>query len=206
MPIKELNNNYCELSGTVFSDISLSHETYGEKFYGFTLKSARLSGICDYLNVIFPESGFEKSISSGDPVFIKGQFRSHNNYSSVGSRLVLSVFAKDMIRSEEMAEENINNIILNGFLCKPPVYRLTPFGREITDVLLAVNRLHNKSDYIPCIIWGSNAREAASLCVGDNITVYGRIQSREYKKKTDSGEILTKTAYEVSVNRIEGQR
>lgn len=202
MPINEINNNHCELSGTVFSDITLSHEIYGEKFYTFVIKTERLSGVGDLINVIFSKNCIGSGIKRGDFISVKGQFRSYNNPTGEGSRLVLSVFAKEMATGEEIGE-NVNHITLNGFLCKPPVYRLTPFGREITDILLAVNRIHNKSDYIPCIIWGIKAREASSLCVGDRLTVYGRIQSREYKKKTDDGETLVKTAYEVSVGRFE---
>ena len=200
---RETTNNYCEISGAVASDISFSHEVRGEKFSAFALKSERLSGICDTVNVIFSENCPGGGIKKGDRIFIKGQFRSYNNYSGVGNKLILSVFAKEINFCADTYEKNVNTVILNGYLCKPPVYRTTPFGREITDILLAVNRMHNKSDYIPCIIWGKSAREAALFSVGDKLTVFGRIQSREYKKKHEDGGEEVKTAFEVSVNRME---
>ena len=200
---KETTNNYCEISGSVTGDISLSHEVYGEKFSTFSLKSERLSGISDTINIIFSENCPGCGINSGDRVFVRGQFRSYNNYSGIGNRLILSVFAKEINLCGEEYENDVNVIMLNGYLCKPPVYRTTPFGREITDILLAVNRMHNKSDYIPCIIWGKSAREASLFSVGDRITVFGRIQSREYRKKLENGETALKTAFEVSVNKME---
>ena len=200
---KDVNNNYCELSGIVFGEIRLSHEVYGEKFNTFILEVERLSGIKDYINIIFSENCPGGSVNPGDMIFVKGQFRSYNNYSGTGSRLLLNVFAKELMLCENDERENINYIMLNGYLCKPPVYRITPFGREITDILLAVNRIHNKSDYIPCIIWGKNASSASELKVGDNITLHGRIQSREYKKRLENDEVISKIAYEVSVNKFE---
>ena len=135
---------------------------------------------------------------------VKGQFRSYNNYTESGNKLILTVFARDIeINPEEVNLKNPNYIYLNGFLCKKPVYRTTPFGREITDILIAVNRAYNKSDYIPCIAWGRNARFAGSLEVGENIKIWGRIQSREYQKKISETESITKTAYEISVSKME---
>ena len=144
-----------------------------------------------------------REIKDGMHLTIDGQFRSYNNYSPDGNRLVLTVFARDIKWDEEPSEkDNPNSIYLNGFLCKSPIYRQTPFGREITDLLIAVNRSYNKSDYIPCIAWGRNARYCALLSVGDNIKIWGRIQSREYQKKLGD-ELITKTAYEISVSKLE---
>lgn len=198
-------NNRVQLCGTVISEPEYSHEVYEEIFYTFMLDTPRLSETSDKIKITISEKflaagGFE----IGDRVRIDGQFRSYNNFSNVGNRLILTVFVKsiDVIKDEEF-EENINSIYLNGYICKQPVYRTTPFGREIADVLIAVNRSYNKSDYIPCIAWGRNAKFAESLKVGDNIIVRGRVQSREYQKKISEDEMETKTAYEVSVSRLE---
>ena len=198
-------NNRVQLCGTVISEPEYSHEVYEESFYTFMLDTPRLSETSGKIKITVSEKflaggGFEV----GDRVRIDGQFRSYNNFSNVGNRLILTVFVKsiDVIQDEEF-EENINSIYLNGYICKQPVYRTTPFGREIADVLIAVNRSYNKSDYIPCIAWGRNAKFAESLKVGDNIIVRGRVQSREYQKKISEDEIETKTAYEVSVSRLE---
>ena len=139
----------------------------------------------------------------GDMIEVTGQFRSYNSYESGDNRLVLTVFAKDICHFDEEESKNPNTLFLNGFICKEPVYRTTPFGREITDILLAVNRSYNKSDYIPIIAWGRNARFAKNLHVGDNVKIWGRIQSRTYQKRISEEETITKTAYEVSINRME---
>jgi single-stranded DNA-binding protein len=140
----------------------------------------------------------------GDCVDIEGQFRSYNSYEDNGdNRLVLTIFAKDIKKNNDEKSHNPNVLYLNGYICKPPIYRTTPFGREITDLLIAVNRSYNKSDYIPVIAWGRNARYAKTLEVGDNVRVWGRIQSRNYQKRINDEEVITKTAYEVSVNRME---
>jgi len=200
-------NNEVQLSGHVDSDLKLSHEIYGEAFYSFVLRVMRLSDICDYINVTVSERLIHSlNIETGTFVCVSGQFRSYNNYSETGSRLILTVFARDIVCADENSTEagkNPNNIYLNGFLCKQPVYRTTPFGREITDILIAVNRAYNKSDYIPCIAWGRNARFSSKLSVGDNIKIWGRIQSREYQKKLSEDEIITKTAYEISISKME---
>jgi len=196
-----LNNNYAAVVGDIESDFSYSHESYGECFYSFTVKIPRLSDCADIITVTVSERILcDETYNKGDKVKIVGQFRSYNNYTDIGNRLILTLFAKTM----EMAEnERYNNeIVLNGFLCKKPVYRTTPFGREITDILLAVNRTHNKSDYIPCIAWGRNAKFAQKLQVGDNIIITGRMQSRQYQKKLED-EIITRTAYEISISKIE---
>lgn len=201
-------NNEVQLSGIVDSELKMSHEIYGEAFYSFVLRVMRLSDICDYINVTVSERLLQCTpISVGSFVSVSGQFRSYNNYSDTGSRLILTVFARDIVcidvASETENNKNPNYIYLNGFLCKSPVYRTTPFGREITDILIAVNRAYNKSDYIPCIAWGRNARFSSNLNVGDNIKIWGRIQSREYQKKISEDESITKTAYEISISKME---
>ncbi len=196
-----LNNNYAAVVGELESEFSYSHESYGECFYSFLIKIPRLSESADIINVTVSERILcDEQYNIGDKIKITGQFRSYNNYSDVGNKLILTLFAKTMERAEN--ERYLNEIILNGFLCKDPIYRTTPFGREITDILLAVNRTHNKSDYIPCIAWGRNAKFAERLQVGDNIVVTGRMQSREYQKKIEE-EVITRTAYEISVSKIE---
>lgn len=200
-----LENNYCEATGTVDSLPQISHEIYGEKFYTLKLKSERLSKSFDYINLTVSENLLEKTgdLSLGQRIQVTGQFRSYNNFSGVGSKLILTLFAKDIKILSDDDYECVNYIMLEGFLCKPPVYRVTPFGREITDILLAVNRVHNKSDYIPLITWGRNAKFASTLSVGEKIKITGRIQSRDYQKKLSEDETVTKTAYEVSVSKIE---
>ena len=197
------NNNQANVIGTIETGFERSHEIYGETFYQFTLKVSRLSGAFDFLKIIVSErllSG--ETFSVGDRVEITGQFRSYNSYDSKTNKLILSVFVKEIIHTDD-EQKNPNQIYLNGFICKEPVYRTTPFGREITDLLLAVNRTYNKSDYIPIIAWGRNARYTKSLSVGDNVKIWGRIQSRTYQKRLSDDEVITKTAYEVSINRLE---
>ena len=199
----EAENNYSCVLGTVVSEIALGHEIYDEKFYSFKLKCQRLSESFDIINITASErllTGMELII--GSRVEITGQFRSYNNYSQVGTKLILTLFAKNI--EEIYYEEAVKNEIrLDGYVCKPPVYRVTPFGREITDILIAVNRIHNKSDYIPLITWGRNAKYASNLSVGDHIKIVGRIQSRDYIKKLEDETEVTKTAFEVSVGKID---
>ena len=196
-----LNNNYATVVGDIESDFSYSHESYGECFYSFTVKIPRLSDCSDIITVTVSERMLcDENFNTGEKIKITGQFRSYNNYTDTGNKLILTLFAKTMEKADN--ERYLNEITLNGFLCKPPVYRTTPFGREITDILLAVNRTHNKSDYIPCIAWGRNAKFAQKLQVGDNIIITGRMQSREYQKKLEDS-IVTRTAYEISISKIE---
>lgn len=197
-------NNRVQLCGTIVSEPEYSHEVYEECFYSFMLDTPRLSETSDKIRITISEKflvggGF----CVGDKVYIEGQFRSYNNFSSIGNRLILTVFVKNIEVVGKDDEENINSIYLNGYICKQPVYRTTPFGREIADILIAVNRSYNKSDYIPCIAWGRNAKYAENLKIGENIIIRGRIQSREYQKKVNETETETKTAYEVSVSRLE---
>lgn len=205
MTTDNILNNEVELTGTVESDLKFNHEVYGEGFYSFVIKVMRLSDISDLINVTISERLLQDfSLSKGDTVTVSGQFRSYNNYTESGNKLMLTVFARDInINPEDSKLKNPNNIYLNGFLCKKPVYRTTPFGREITDLLIAVNRAYNKSDYIPCIAWGRNARFAGGLEVGENIKIHGRIQSRDYQKKISETETITKTAYEISISKME---
>jgi len=196
----ETQNNYALVSGRVAGPARYSHHMYGEGFYEFTLLVKRLSEFEDEVPVTVSERLMENNnIVPGAMITVEGQFRSYNKFDGERSRLMLSVFARNLYPYEE--SENPNVVELVGYICKEPIYRTTPFQREICDLLLAVNRSYNKSDYIPCIAWGRNARFLASLCVGDKLEISGRIQSREYNKQTESGQI-TKTAYEVSVNKV----
>ena len=199
------SNNEVQLIGTVDSQLQFSHEVYGEGFYSFAIKVLRLSDISDRINVTVSERLIrDTTLEIGDEIAVAGQFRSYNNYSHEGNRLILTAFARDVRQMDEtLANQNPNHIFLNGFLCKAPIYRTTPFGREITDLLVAVNRAYNKSDYIPCIAWGRNARFSSTLPVGENIKIWGRIQSREYQKKLSEDEVVTKTAFEVSISKME---
>ena len=200
-----IENNVVTISGKVASEVEYSHEVYGEGFYSFYLDVARLSDSSDKISVTFSERLVPRSkLQIGVALDVEGQFRSYNSYKSESNKLVLTVFAREVIfADEEKRIKNPNQIYLNGYICKNPIYRMTPFGREITDILVAVNRPYNKSDYIPCIAWGRNARYSQNLAVGDNIKIWGRIQSREYQKKLESGEAISKTAYEVSVSKME---
>ena len=200
----ENNNNIVTAVGIVETPAALSHSHRGENFYNFILKISRLSNIADHIVVTISEKllGIVE-ILPGREIEVSGQFRSYNNYSGEGSKLILTLFVHDIKETDEFSDvENPNRIYLNGYICKLPVYRTTPFGREITDIILAVNRPHGKSDYIPCICWGRNAKYASTLQVGDNIEITGRIQSREYQKKLEDGNSITKTAFEVSVSKL----
>lgn len=197
-------NNRADVIGKILDEPIFSHEIYGEKFYVFTLSVPRLSGISDDVRVMISERLMQDvSVKPGEKVEVEGQFRSYNSYENGDNRLILTVFAKDIRTADFDGEKNPNSLFLNGFICKAPVYRTTPFGREITDLLLAVNRSYNKSDYIPVIAWGRNARYCKNINVGDNIKIWGRIQSRLYQKHISEDEVVEKTAYEVSVSRME---
>jgi len=198
-------NNVVFMAGKIISEMEFSHEVYGEGFYKFLIEVPRLSKYCDIIPVTISERLIAKDeVFTGKCIEIEGQYRSYNNYSDTGNRLILTVFVREFRFIESVNEiKNPNRIYLNGYICKKPIYRSTPFGREISDILLAVNRPYNKSDYIPCIAWGRNARFSEKLQVGDNLKIWGRIQSRQYQKKYDSGEVVTKTAYEVSISKME---
>ena len=197
-------NNVVTVSGEIISEREYSHEIYGEKFYLYHLCVERLSDSFDTIPLIISERLVDlDSLVVGAKVHVTGQFRSYNRHEEKKNRLILSVFVRELNWQEEDVEDT-NNIELNGFICKEPVYRKTPLGREICDLLIAVNRPYGKSDYIPCICWGRNARFTTSLKIGDEVVAYGRIQSRTYLKKIDGNPNNTeeKTAYEVSVNKI----
>lgn len=196
-------NNKIYLEGTCVSGLEFSHDMYGEGFYSFKIAVNRLSDVSDILPITVSERLLtELEIKEGLDLVIEGQLRSYNKFIDGSNRLILTVFARDIQPCIEKSK-NPNQIFLNGFICKEPVYRTTPFGREISDILLAVNRPYNKSDYIPTISWGRNSRFCKSLMVGDNIKVWGRLQSRQYQKKIGESDTLTKTAYEVSISKLE---
>ncbi len=202
-------NNYLVLIGNIISDKTFSHEIYGEKFYLFNLEVPRLSGNADIIPITISErliANFDLNI--GRKVVVEGQFRSYNSYENEKNRLVLTVFAKDIMEYKEPEEEEqkesvSNEVVLKGYICKKPIYRKTPFGREIADILLAVNRAYNKSDYIPCIAWGRNARFCDNMEVGTEVKIVGRVQSRIYEKKFEDGRIEQRVAYEVSIGSLE---
>lgn len=199
------DNNRVMISGEIMTDPVFSHEVYGEGFYCFQIKVVRLSNAFDIVPIIVSERLMDTSeYKPGLYISVSGQFRSYNSLSG-GPKLSLMVFAREIkftIKSDPEAQDD-NLVVLNGFICKQPIYRTTPFNREITDILLAVNRAYNKSDYIPCISWGRNARYCGKRRVGDNVVITGRIQSRKYQKKLPDGNIIEKTAYEVSVSKLE---
>ena len=205
------DNNHLTLVGKVTSEKRFSHEIYGEKFYIFDLEVPRLSGNADKIPVTISERLLTNNdLTIGTNLKIDGQFRSYNSYNNEKNKLILTVFAKDIEFLEEQDEETeirkdqvSNEVILDGFICKKPIYRKTPFGREISDILLAVNRAYNKSDYIPCIAWGRNARFCENVSVGTEVRIIGRVQSREYEKKYEDGTVEKKIAYEVSVSSLE---
>ena len=197
-------NNTVLITGTVAEGCVFSHEVYGESFYMFRISSDRLSDKADILPVTISERLIDKELLQvGTKVKVMGQLRSYNNYNSKKNRLILTIFAREISLLEEADEKMENQIFLNGFICKVPIYRKTPFGREISDILVAVNRAYNKSDYIPCICWGRNARFAGKLEVGEHVAIWGRIQSREYQKKLENEEVINRIAYEVSVSKME---
>lgn len=193
------NNNIAHIRGTVVTEPTFSHEILGEGFYDLTVKVPRLSEQFDFLPVTISERLLGET-KVGETLSIDGQFRSYNKLEEGKSKLILTLFAKELLTEED--DLNSNTITLTGYICKSPIYRTTPFGREICDCLIAVNRAYNKSDYIPCIAWGRNARFVKNLDVGSKVTITGRIQSREYQKKHDENNIETKTAYEVSISSI----
>lgn len=214
MDTNYLENNYITLVGKVTGEKRLSHEIYGERFYLFDLSIPRLSGNADIIPITVSERLItDEMLKDGNKLLVKGQFRSYNSFENQKNKLILTVFAKDIVEVEEneAEEENeivkkdtvTNEVVLIGYICKKPIYRQTPFGREIADILLAVNRAYNKSDYIPCIAWGRNARFCQNLEVGTEVKIVGRVQSRSYEKKFEDGTSETRVAYEVSIGSLE---
>ena len=192
--------NRAELCGRFFTLPEVSHENHGQKFYHFYLEVERLSGTADVLRVVAPERVLMAAdLEQGDMLFVRGQVRSYNEHTQGGHRLRVFVYADELQCREG---EPLNDICLTGAVCKAPVYRRTPLGREICDVMLAVSRGYHRTDYLPCITWGQTARLAASLSPGDQLELLGRLQSREYQKTTPDG-VQTRTAYEISVQSVQ---
>lgn len=198
-----IENNVVTLEGRIISDFIFSHEVFGEGFYLFDLEVARLSGQLDVIPVMISDRIIDVNQNYvGMLISVRGQFRSYNKHEDSKNRLVLSVFSREFeFLDGDIQETDKNEIFIDGYVCKEPVYRKTPLGREIADLLLAVNRPYGKSDYIPCIVWGRNAVFCTSLSVGERLKVSGRIQSRSYIKKVNEEEI-TRVAYEVSVSKL----
>ena len=208
------DNNHLVLVGKVTSEKRFSHEIYGERFYIFDLEVPRLSDTSDFIPITISERLIdEDKMKVGNRVIVKGQFRSYNSYENERNKLILTVFVKDVffedeieekIEEDELLKSNVSNeVILTGYICKKPIYRQTPFGREIADILLAVNRAYNKSDYIPSIAWGRTARFCQNLETGTEVRVIGRVQSRNYEKKHEDGTVEQRVAYEVSISSLE---
>ncbi|MBQ7579413.1 MAG: single-stranded DNA-binding protein [Clostridia bacterium] len=192
-------NNIVIIKGKIDTEPEFSHSVLGEGFYSTKIRVERLSSEFDLIPVTISER-LMGNLKVGDVVALKGQFRSYNKMVDGKSKLMLTMFARELIDSETTYETNQINLV--GYVCKEPIFRTTPFGREICDILIAVNRAYNKSDYIPCIAWGRNARFSMGLAVGEKIELVGRIQSRNYQKKIDENTTETRTAYEISISSI----
>ena len=205
---KVIENNRVCIIGEVVSEFTFSHEVFGEGFYIADVSVNRLSDMVDVIPLMISERLIDVTKDyRGRKIEVSGQFRSYNRHEGVKNKLVLSIFVRELrfIEDDEVPEEQSksNQIFLDGYVCKPPIYRKTPLGREIADILVAVNRPYGKSDYIPCIAWGRNARFAGGLEVGSHLQICGRVQSREYTKKIGEDEIEKRVAYEVSVSKID---
>ena len=205
MTDKVIENNQVVIMGEIVSDFTFSHEIYGEGFYMVDVRVERLSDSIDIIPLMVSERLLDVNGDyKGMYIMVNGQFRSYNRHEERKNKLVLSVFAREIDFVDEIGENTKSNqIYLDGYICKEPVYRKTPLGREIADLLLAVNRPYGKSDYIPCICWGRNARYASNFEVGARCAVWGRMQSREYMKKISEEELEKRIAYEVSVSKLE---
>lgn len=205
MTDKVIENNQVTVMGEIVSEFSYSHEIFGEGFYMIDVKVQRLSDSYDIIPIMVSERLIDVTADyKGVYICVNGQFRSYNRHEERKNRLVLSVFAREIEFVDEVEESSKSNqIYLDGYICKEPIYRKTPLGREIADLLLAVNRPYGKSDYIPCICWGRNARYANGFKVGERCAIWGRIQSREYMKKLDDDIIERRVAFEVSVSKLE---
>lgn len=205
MTDKLFENNQVSMMGEIVSEFQFSHEVFGEGFYMVDIAVNRLSNYADYIPLMVSERLINTEEDyTGQLIHVVGQFRSYNRHEEKKNRLVLSVFVRELEFLDEIDEnEKTNQIFLDGYICKNPIYRKTPLGREIADVLLAVNRSYGKSDYIPCICWGRNARFASGFEVGSHIQILGRIQSREYVKRLNEEETEHRIAYEVSVSKVD---
>lgn len=205
MTEKALANNQAVVAGEIISEFTFSHEIFGEGFYMVDLLVSRLSDATDVIPLMVSDRLIDVHENHiGERIEAKGQFRSYNKHEETKNRLILSLFVRELtVLKEDEEMQHPNQIYLDGYICKTPIYRMTPLGREIADVLLAVNRAYGKSDYIPCICWGRNARFAGKLEVGEHVAIWGRIQSREYQKRLENDEVISRVAYEVSVSKME---
>ena len=205
MSDKIIENNQVTIMGKVATEFSFSHEVFGEGFYMVEVEVKRLSNSEDRIPLMISERLIDVTQDyTGEYIMVHGQFRSYNRHEEQKNRLVLSVFVREISFMEEEPDgTKTNSIWLDGYICKEPIYRKTPLGREIADLLLAVNRPYGKSDYIPCICWGRNARYASGFEVGEHVQLFGRIQSREYVKRISDTETEKRVAYEVSVSKLE---
>ena len=205
MSDKIIENNQVTIIGEIAGKFVFSHEVFGEGFYMVEVEVKRLSNSEDRIPLMISERLIDVTQDyTGEYIMVHGQFRSYNRHEEQKNRLVLSVFVREISFMEEEPDgTKTNSIWLDGYICKEPIYRKTPLGREIADLLLAVNRPYGKSDYIPCICWGRNARFASAFEVGEHVQVMGRIQSREYMKKITETESQKRVAYEVSVSKLE---
>lgn len=199
--LTDWNENRARLTGQAMAEPEYSHTNHGEDFFRFPLRSRRLSGAADQVNLLVSRTVLERqSVRPGDRLTAEGEVRSYNNRSGVGSRLVITLFAKQLTPAGQ--EPDDNRLTLAGVLCKLPNYRTTPLGREICDLMLAVNRRYGRADYLPCIAWGALAQRAAELSVGDGLRLEGRLQSRAYTKVTETGQVK-RVAFEVSIMTME---
>lgn len=204
MENKAFESNTVSLVGEVVSEFTFSHEVFGEGFYFIELAVDRESNTTDYIPILVSERLMDvKEDIKGKLLYVSGQYRSFNKHEGTNNKLVLSVFAREIELLDSIDYKHINNVYLEGTVCKEPNYRKTPLGREITDLIIAVNRGYGKSDYIPCICWGRTARFVSTFEVGVKAKIYGRVQSRNYIKKISENECEERVAYEISVSRVE---
>ena len=201
---ERMKNNKATFSGEIISEFEYSHEVLGEKFYTSVLSVRRKSGVYDNIPFMVSERLVDVAeLWTGQIVMLSGQIRSHNNRNGDKHKLVLFVFVREISLLDEREKYDSNNVVIDGYICKEPIYRRTPLGREITDVIFAANRAYTKTDYIPSVFWGRSAQFISGIDVGTRIKSIGRLQSREYVKKHEDGTEETKTAYEFSVSTFE---
>lgn len=205
MSIGEEIYNKITLKGTIESEVEFSHRVYGEEFIKFELSVVRTSGFKDIIPITVSKRLIGRSeLSRGDYIYIEGQIRTYNRFTDGKNRLLITAFVRELEKVDKYEfEVDENYVFLEGYICREPYFRVSPRGREITDIMLAVNRMYGKSDYIPCIAWGRNARYAGLLDIGTKVRITGRIQSREYSKKIDEDNYIIRTAREISIHKIE---
>ena len=194
-------NNFARLCGTLAGPVVLSHQNRQERFFRFPLRTERLSGTEDVINVLARERLLQADLQSSERIEVTGEIRTFNNPTGEGAKLVISLFSRTLSLSHADTDENL--VLLTGTICKPPVLRRTPLGREICDLMLAVNRHYGRSDYIPCLVWGEQAHAAAEWSVGTVVSLAGRFQSRNYHKTLPDGTVTERTAFEISVAEID---